>query len=249
MKLYRTRQFAELAGITVRTLHHYDRLGLLKPKGRSGAGYRLYCERDLLRLEQVLVLKYLGLSLAQIGRALDGKSVSVQATLRLQRWALEAKRNHLESAIRAIDEAGRLLQPGHPPDWTALHNIIEVISMDNNTNWAEQYYSAEARAKVEERKKLWNPELQAKVSQDWAELIGDVEASLGEDPAGPKGQALAARWRELVRGFTGGDPEIQAGLNKMYSDAQNWPGEMKKPYSDDVDRFIRRAMSGSGIHG
>ena len=72
--VYRIREFAALAGVTVRALHHYDRLGLLKPGGRSASGYRLYRDSDLARLEQIVVLKFLGLPLQQIGRLLQRKS-------------------------------------------------------------------------------------------------------------------------------------------------------------------------------
>jgi DNA-binding transcriptional MerR regulator len=58
--IYQANEFAELAGVTVRALHHYDRLGLLKPSGRTNSGYRLYTDRDLVRLEQIVVLKFLG---------------------------------------------------------------------------------------------------------------------------------------------------------------------------------------------
>jgi DNA-binding transcriptional MerR regulator len=63
--VYRIREFAALAGVTVRALHHYDRLGLLKPSGRSDRGYRLYRDCDLARLEHIVVLKFLGLPLKQ----------------------------------------------------------------------------------------------------------------------------------------------------------------------------------------
>ena len=64
--VYRIQEFAKLAGVTVRALHHYDRLGLLKPSGRSAAGYRLYRDCDLARLEQIVVLKFLRLPLTEI---------------------------------------------------------------------------------------------------------------------------------------------------------------------------------------
>jgi hypothetical protein len=72
----------------------------------------------------------------------------------------------------------------------------------------------------------------------------DVEASLGEDPAGPKAQALAARWRKLLEGFTGGDPEIQKGLNKMWADQANWPAQQRNSYAINpaVQDFIIKAM-------
>ena len=79
--------------------------------------------------------------------------------------------------------------------------------------------------------------------RDWPVLIKEVEASLGEDPASEKVQALAERWANLVQGFTGGDAEIQKGLNKMYADKQNWPATFPKPYSDEVQAFIVKALA------
>jgi len=72
--MYRVTEFASLAGVTVRTLHHYDRLGLLNPGRHSESGYRLYGERDLARLEQIVVLKFIGLPLKDIRKLLKGES-------------------------------------------------------------------------------------------------------------------------------------------------------------------------------
>jgi MerR family transcriptional regulator, thiopeptide resistance regulator len=241
--LYQVHEFAELAGVTVRALHHYDRMGLLKPSRRSDSGYRLYTNRDLVRLEQIVVLKFLGLPLKQI-RDLLKQEAALPETLRRQRAVLADKRRRLDSAIHAIESAEQSLQPKQDPDWTLLKKIIKEIEMQKDTEWTKQYYSPEAQAKVEERKKLWSPELQERVSKQWAELFADIEGSLDEDPAGPKAQALAARWRELVGGFTGGDPEIQKGLNKMWSDQQNWPEQPRQAYSikPEIMAFIMKAM-------
>lgn len=241
--LYQVNEFAELAGVTVRALHHYDRMGLLKPSRRSAGGYRLYGNRDLVRLEQIVVLKFLGLPLKQIRDLLKHES-ALSETLRRQRAVLADKRRHLESAIHAIETAEQSLKPRQDPDWTLFKKIIKEIEMQNDTEWTKQYYTPEAQAKVEERKQLWSPELQEKVSKQWADLYADIEAALNEDPAGPKGQALAARWRELVAGFTGGDPEIQKGLNKMWADKENWPEQPKKAYAikPEIQAFIMKAM-------
>ena len=102
--------------------------------------------------------------------------------------------------------------------------------MQNSMDWTKQYYSPEAQEKVEERKELCSPELPERVSRDWAQLFADVEAELGEDPAGEKVQALVTRWKNLVAEFTGGDPEIQKGLNKMYADQANWPHQPRQAY-------------------
>src|SRR4051795_1469681 len=108
-QIYQASEFAERAGVTVRTLHHYDRLGLLKPSGRTEAGYRLYGERDFGRLQQIVTLKFIGLPLRQIKDLLDGSDLDLAATLRLQRRLLLEKRLQLETAIQAIGEAERSL--------------------------------------------------------------------------------------------------------------------------------------------
>src|SRR5436190_15584351 len=102
VKSYQSREFALRAGVTVRALHHYDRLGLLKPSRRTDAGYRLYRENDLVRLEQIIVLKFLGLPLKRIKELLDRKALDLPRVLQLQRRALEEKRRQLDVAIQAI---------------------------------------------------------------------------------------------------------------------------------------------------
>jgi DNA-binding transcriptional MerR regulator len=245
--VYRIREFATLAGVTVRALHHYDRLGLLKPSGRSGSGYRLYRDRDLVRLEQIVVLKFLGLPLKQIGRLLKRES-SLADALRRQQVVLAATRRQLDLAIHAIGRAERSVQAGGDPDWELFRTIVREIEMQNSTDWSKKYYSEGAKAKIEERKALWNPELQAQVTEQWTALIADVTAALAEDPAGPKAQSLAARWRTLVAGFTGGDPEVQKGLNKMWADKDNWPAENRERVQIDprVLEFIVKAMNVAG---
>lgn len=242
-KLYQACEFAELAGVTVRALHHYDRLGLLKPSYRSEAGYRLYSDRDLVRLEQIVVLKFLGLPLKSIATLLRDHD-ALPDTLRRQQVVLIEKRNQLDKTIDAIDTARHALSASSGPDWTLITQIIRRIAMQNDADWASKYYSEEAKAKVEERKALWSPELQARVSRDWSELFQDVEAALGDDPASAKAQALAARWRKLLGEFTGGDPEFQKGLNAMYADQPNWPEPQRQQYriKPEIQEFITRAM-------
>lgn len=246
-RLYHVREFAELAGVTVRALHHYDRLGLLKPRLRSEAGYRLYSERDLLRLEQIVVLKFLGLPLKSIGKLLNTRE-SVPETLRRQHAVLVEKHRELEKAIGAIAAARQALKRSNEPDWTLITQIIRRIAMQNDADWTSKYYNDSAKAKVDARKPLWTPELQERVTREWNELFRDVEAALGEDPAGLKAQALAARWRKLVGQFTGGDPEIQKGLNAMYADQSNWPAERQQyQVKPEIHDFIMKAMrAGSG---
>ena len=246
--LYQAHKFARRAGVTVRTLHHYDRLGLLKPSRYTQAGYRLYSELDLARLQQVVTLKFIGLSLKQIKEILGRKSFDLATALRLQREVIAEKRRHLEAAIKAIEKAERVLASDREPDWETFKKIIEVINMQSNMEWTKKYYSEEAREEIEKRAASIPREVIEQAQRDWATLIKEVEsaAGSGEDPASEKAQALADRWITLIRGFTGGNPEIQSGLNKIYADKASWPASFPRPYGDDVDAFIRQAMLSRG---
>jgi MerR family transcriptional regulator, thiopeptide resistance regulator len=244
--LWQTKQFAELSKITVRTLHHYDRIGLLKPKHYDRNGFRLYGAAEFARLQQITTLKFIGFSLNQIKEILGAREFDLAETLELQRKILRAQRNRLNLALEAIARAEQAFAESGATDWESFNQIIEVINMEQNMDWTRKYYSESAQAKIEERKNLWSPELQERVTRDWNELTRDIEAAIagGISPTDERAQVLAARWNALVEEFTGGDPEIQAGLNKMYADQASWQDKVswKSPYSDAVKNFITEAM-------
>ena len=243
-KLFKTREFAKLAGVTVRALHHYDRLRLLKPSRYTRAGYRLYSERDFARLEQIVALKFIGFPLKEIKRILNREAADLATALRRQRQAIEEKRRRLDLAIKAIQRAEHVVGTSKEAGWEAFAKIIEVINMQSNMDWTKKYYSEEAQREIEKRAATIPREVIEQAQRDWPVLIKEVEAAVaaGEDPSSAKSQALAARWSTLVKGFTGGNPEVQKGLNRMYADKNNWPASMPKPFGDEVQAFIVEAM-------
>ena len=243
--MYQPIEFARIANVTIRTLHHYDRIGLLKPSGYTSAGYRLYRKHDLIRLQQIVTLKFIGFSLTQIKQLLDSNSFDLRAALQQQREILSEKGHQLDLAVTAIEKASALLESNHEPDWQAFKRIIEVINMQNNMDWTKKYYSEEANKKIAERAQTIPQGVIEKAQNDWAALIAEVETAVSEgvSPTSERAAALAIRWRELIRGFTGGDSQIQAGLNKMYSDQGNWPKDFPKPYSDAAGALMCEAMA------
>ena len=240
--LYQASEFAERTGVTVRALHHYDRLGLLKPSGRSAAGYRLYGTRDFARLQQIVTLKFIGLPLKQIKNVLERDSFDLSKALRLQREILGEKRRQLEMAISAIEKAEGLVASDGEPDWESFAKIIEVINMQNDWEWVKKYYTEEQLQELAQR---GTPEVLEKGQQDWALLLKEVNEAVGEgvDPASERAQALGARWAELIERFTGGNPAIAESLRNLYRDQANWPAGAKKPYSDDAMNFIGKAQA------
>jgi MerR family transcriptional regulator, thiopeptide resistance regulator len=200
---YRTAAFAALAGVTSRALHHYDRLGLLTPK-RSGAGYRMYSERDLETLEEIVALKFIGIPLKKIAAIRRRSSGSFVDILHAQREALEARRSTLTRAIAAVAAAETALRSGSAIDAELFRHIIQVMHMDANHEDTVERYSAMLRAKASHTSAL-SAEQRAALQQQWSELVDEVKAALDEDPGSPKAQSLLHRWVSLLQALTGTD--------------------------------------------
>ena len=217
----RTGEFAKLAGVTIRTLRYYDKLGLLKAR-RSPNGYRVYRRTDLARLEQIVALKFLGLPLPEIRGVIEAPGSLAEALAR-QHAALLEKRRLVDRALEAVAEARKASESGRPVA-ELLRKVIEVIEMSTNSNWMMKYYSLAAQAKLVERWKSFTPEDQARATQVWKDYMRDMaDLKKNGDPTGTKQDELAARYRELIAAFTGNDPEIEAGLRDLYRDQANWP--------------------------
>ena len=246
--LRHVKAFADDAGVTVRTLHLYDRLGLLKPAALTSSGYRLYGEAELERLEQILALRFVGFNLEQIKELLSGPVPPLLVALRMQRAVIARQKRRLESALAAIDEVERTLEQDESADrWKALQTVIEVFKMQDDWDWTKNYYSEEARAKIEENLRETSREAIEQGQRAWATLIADIEEATrnGLDPHGDAARLIAERYRELLAQFTQGNAEIAAGLNKLWSDSTHWPNEFKRPWSEAADAFIKSMMERS----
>ncbi|MGA9071203.1 MAG: MerR family transcriptional regulator [Terracidiphilus sp.] len=232
---YQIHEFAELTGVTVKALHHYDRLGLLKPQ-RTYSGYRLYVERDMERLEQIVALKFLGFPLQEIKAVLDRAALQLPEALRMQRQALAEKQKLLARAMKALTAVEKALDSGKTATPAILKRLIEVIHMQSDVEAMKKYYSEEAWAKV-------GPRYEGEFSQEWIDLIAEVEAALGEDPASEKVQTLVARWLAL----SSSDPEVREGAAKAWADRDNWPSAMQQRNAElnmeKIAPFILQAMA------
>jgi MerR family transcriptional regulator, thiopeptide resistance regulator len=129
-------ELARRAGVTVRALHHYDSIGLLRPSGRSEGGYRLYSCEDVARLHGIQTLRQLGVPLAEIARLLDGGAGSLESALAQQIDALDAQIARTQALRERVGVMRMVLKDGRQPaldDWLASLSLMSTY---------EQYFSA-----------------------------------------------------------------------------------------------------------
>jgi len=202
---WRVGELASQSGLTVRTLHHWEERGLLRPSERTGAGYRLYSADDVRRLYRIAALRDLGLSLSEIGEALE-RDGDLSGVVKRQLDALDRRMEH-DARLRKL--LVRVLGSDDPGD---LLTTVEAIRM------SDRYYTPDQQAELARRRDEMGPEGMESAQRDWAELIAamDAEREAGTDPGDPRVQELAHRWAALIEAFTGGNPETRASLERMY---------------------------------
>ncbi len=230
---YRVGEVAEMTGVSIRTLHHYDEIGLLRPARRAGSGHRRYVTQDLLRLQQILTLRYLGFSLARIAELLERPDFDLVASLRAQRQALRDRVDEIRQIEGVLDALLADHQTGGAWDWTLVNRLTQSVQnqLDEKGTQMERYYTPEQLARFAElREQLPAEEIQA-VEEGWAELLADMRASGDLDPASPEAQAFVQRWDELLertrRGYAGYEDLWQA-IGQNYA-AGNFEADQRAP--------------------
>lgn len=133
--------FAKRAGITVKTLLHYDKIGLLIPSSKSKAGYRIYSDEDFIKLQQIATLKFIGLSLNEIKEVLEQNQGNIGELLSMQKNYLKEKKKHIESVVQVIEKAEDELKEKSKLGVDNLIDIIKLANMENSVK--EQYRTTE----------------------------------------------------------------------------------------------------------
>ncbi|MHB8055847.1 MAG: MerR family transcriptional regulator [Candidatus Aminicenantales bacterium] len=249
-RTYRVKEFADLTNVTVRTLHHYDRIGLLRARRRARNGYRVYAERDLLRLQQIVTLKFMGFRLEEIRRILARPRFAVSRALTVQVEAVEREIQRLTRAARALRETAADLNQKGRIDWTKLIHIMEDLQMSEQKKqeWTKKFFSETDRKEFADIGKNYNAEAMKAYQDRWTALIEEVKANLQADPAGPVAQDLARRWTELLNEAYGGHPELKQKIGHAYQEAwktgDDFGGHM--PFGPEIWDFIKKAQKAAG---
>jgi DNA-binding transcriptional MerR regulator len=204
--VWKIGELARRTGLTVRTLHHYDEIGLLSPAQRSDGGHRVYDEADVQRLYRIVSLRSLGFPLDAIAQALDSHAFDPREAVEDHLRRLEAQIAQEQKLVRKLRALRERL------DADDFLTTIEELTM------RERYYTPEQLDQLEQRRRELGEDAIQDGEREWAEIFAALRVELdnGTDPADPKLAPIGERAGELLKMFTGGDPGIEASLKTMY---------------------------------
>lgn len=209
-------QLALQSGVTVRTLRYYDRMGLLIPAERTGAGYRLYSRSDISRLYVIRSLQQIGCSLSDIKSMLTREKMSLSKLIPVQIDHLQKQIHEQQGLLERLRSIQRHLLERPDLDHASTIHLLTILHTMNH------YFTDEQMQKIKKQgEKLGTEHIKA-VEAEWPVLIAQVRKHMeqGTDPHDPAVGKLAQRWMELVSEFTGGDKGIEQSLGNMYQQEQ-----------------------------
>ncbi len=221
--LLKVGELARRTGLTVRTLHHYDEIGLLAPSGRSEAGYRLYSQDDVQRLHGIQTMRQMGLALSDIGELLAGEGMAPERIIGQQIRALD------QQITQATELRGRLtmlrdgLMAGAEPD---MGNWLEALAL--MTTYGKYFSSAELKQIFTN----WNL-----IEADWLVVKDLVRSAMDRQlpPEAPEVQALAYRWMALMLHWMGGDLDLLERWGHMFRTEPSTQGRNHAPPGDMIE--------------
>jgi DNA-binding transcriptional MerR regulator len=230
-------ELARRTGVSVRTLHYYDEIGLLSPSLHSTAGHRIYGVREVTRLQQIRSLQQLGFGLKEIQTMLASKE---QSPLHVVEMHLARAKENVAEQQKLCDRLESLARSMRTRK-VSVDQLIETIEV---MTMFEKYYTKEQLEELKQRADALGEKGMRQAEKDWADLIEEVRVEMGKgtDPTSPQVVALGRRWRALIEAFSGGNPEIEKSLKTMY---QNEPVHEKiqgMPFHPGMMAYIGKAM-------
>jgi len=231
-------ELARRSGLTVRALHHYDEIGLLKPSMATGSGHRLYTATDIARLQRIMSLRQIGLSLEEIQACLDHADFSPQRVVALHLARLREQIEIQRNLCHRLEAVAAHWQFAEEVSADEFFHIIEAVTM------IEKLYTPEQAKQFMEVGKLVGPEEIKAIEGDWTALLADVRANRELDPASAEAQELGARWDALsertMRAYQA-FPQLKQAIADNYQQGK-FEGHEHAPQAADF-AFIERVKA------
>ncbi len=238
---YTVSQLASLAGISVRTLHYYDQIGLLRPASVGENGYRYYEQEAVLRLQQILFYRELDFSLDEIRQMLSQPEFDALDALSEHRVALEARVERLKGLIRTVDRTILYLKG---KTTMSQKQLFEEFSEEKQKEYEAEAQRRWGEKNVKESQKRWgsySAEEKKRVMDEGSAVYQDIIAAMPLGPESPQVQAMIARWHQHLRYFYEPTPEILLGLGNLYNDDPDFNATFTRMHPD-LAKFMQSAI-------
>lgn len=246
--LYKVKEVADLVGISVRTLHHYDQIGLLKPKSVASTGYRLYADHDLERLQQVLFFKELGFSLHDIKSILDSPGFDRKQALKSQKQLLIEKKKRLEAIINLVQQTIDTIEGGSTMPNTEMFKSFDMTEIEKHQKQyadevKQKYGNTDAYKESQRKTTNYTKENWAAIYEKSNEIYNNIAALMDRSPEDPKVQEEIGKWRQHISdNFYNCTLEIFRGLGDLYVQDQRFTANIDK-VKPGLAKFMKE-----GIH-
>ena len=237
---------ARIAGVSVRTLHHYDAIGLLAPSGRSGAGYRLYTDRDLERLQEILFFRELGFALEDVGTMLRDPKLDRRKALEAQRALLVEKRERLGEVIALVDASLKAIEEGRPMTHDAMFKGFDHRPYEEEAK--QRWGHTEQYAVMTERTKSYGEKEWTAIKAEGKAYALAFAAALdaGKSPRDPEVMDIAETARlHIDRWFYPCPKSMHAALGRMYVDDPRFAAKYES-VRPGLAQFVAEALAANG---
>ena len=240
--MFTVKQLSTLAGVTPRTLRHYDHIGLLEPESIGANGYRYYGEQSILRLQQILFYRELGLSLEAIREILAQPDFHVVAALQEHRMALGRRIQRLEQLIQTVDRTISHLQGESDMSPKGLFEGFSEEQQEKYARQAEQMYDPETVRASNRKWKSYPDEKKQAILDEGKQIYHDMIAAMPKGADSPEAQAIVERWRKHMDYFWTPSLEQLQGLASMYGSNPEFKANFDAMHPDLAD-FMRSAVA------
>jgi DNA-binding transcriptional MerR regulator len=233
---YSIGMFAKMTGVTIRTLHYYDEIGILKPDVMA-SGRRFYEDRHFIPLQKIVTLKFLGFSLEQIKDLINKENWNLKESLAFQKKALLQKRSHIDQTIKALDHAFNLVADDGTVDSSIFISIIHGIQLEeDHKEWMKNVFSEE---KIEAIFDIPH-EKQLQLEKQWALLLTELKSICGSEPEGEEAQVLIKELFTLFKEVIGEDTSFV--LQMMKTDLTDDQSHIPLPFSKEEEEWLAKAL-------
>jgi DNA-binding transcriptional MerR regulator len=240
--MYTVKQLSTLAGVTPRTLHHYDQIGLLKPESIGENGYRYYGEKSILRLQQILFYRELDMSLDEIKKIMGRRDFDVLAALENHKLELQKQITRLEYLIETVDKTINHLKGESIMSPKGLFEGFSEEQQEEYARQAEQMYDPETVRESNHKWKSYSAEKKQAILDEGKQIYLDMIATMPRGADSSEVQAIVERWRKHMDYFWTPNPDQLLGLATMYSQSPDFKANFDQMHPDLAD-FMREAVT------